>query len=681
MRVRLHDSTWVACPALAALLLLGACGETSRGPTGPNPGGMNHPPPQSGTACGNGALNGLEPCDGALFAQSPSCATYGLGMGNATCSAGCKLDFTSCSFDDYCTANNLYGNNECDSCDLLGGVKDPDCDTVCGADGTCADRFDPLTGQWTCLRLSMRDPDCGTCGNGIVEGNELCDGSTFPQGKHRCADWGYLDGDIACKSDCTPTFAGCRFSVCGDGMIEGPETCDSTQLGSASCTGLGFAGGMVTCTSTCSVSVAGCIAPGCNNGILEPALGEECDGANLDNGTCEAKGFAGGTISCDGTCSYDTSACVSPGCGNTIIEAPLEECEGANLNSQTCMSQGFLQGPLACSGSSCTFDTSMCIEAGCGNNIIETGTEQCEGTNLNGASCQTLGFLQGVVTCNPSCQYDTSACVAPGCGNMIIEAPTEQCEGMNLNGATCLTEGFIGGDIACNGQCRFDTSMCQQPTCGDSMIHGNEQCDRQNLNNATCQGLGFSHGELSCDSNCQLVNTLCVGCGNNRARGLETCDGTSMIFGDCSDIGLGTGTAMCTQGCVYDLSGCSSLSMDLCAANELYSNGLCDPCHLLGGMIDPECTSGCGANGTCMTYFEATFGDYTCALATGFDDPDCGCGDQALSPLNMQNRTVELCDGASFVSGLDTCADWLFFGGGNLGCDGNCLPTFTNCTP
>ncbi len=668
--------------ALCAILAITACDEGPRVPAGqgPNGPGGNRPPPTSGP-CGNGALNGLEPCDGAVFAQSQACAGYGLGQGNVTCNASCQLDFASCSFDDYCTANNLYNNGECDSCDLLGGVRDPDCETVCGADGTCADRYDPLTNQWTCLRLSMRDPDCGMCGNGIIEGNELCDGSTFPQGKHRCQDWGYLDGDISCKSDCSPNFNGCRASACGDGMIEGPEQCDGTQLNSQSCESQGFAGGMLTCTATCGFARSGCIAPGCNNNILEPALGEACDGGNLNNATCENQGFAGGSISCDGTCQLDTSMCVSPGCGNTIIEPPLEECEGMNLNGASCESKGFLQGTLQCSGSSCTYDTSMCIEPGCGNNIIEAGSEQCEGANLNGATCMSLGFLQGDVSCNSSCQYDTSMCVAAGCGNTIIEPPTEQCEGANLNNATCITEGFIGGDLSCNGSCRFDTSMCTQPRCGDGMIHGNEQCDGMNLNGATCSSQGLSHGDISCDRNCNLVTTLCVGCGNNRARGLETCDGTNFSFGQCSDLGLGSGSAVCTSECRYDVSQCSGLTMDLCAQAEAYTNGRCDPCHLLGGMVDPECTAGCGANGQCVTYFEALYSDYTCALATGFDDPDCGCGDRVLSPLNAMDRTVELCDGSNFVSGLDTCADWLLFGGGTLGCDNNCLPTFDNCNP
>jgi len=53
----------------------------------------------------------------------------------------------------------------------------------------------------------------------------------------------------------------------------------------------------------------------------------------------------------------DTSAPVSV-CGNGIIEAG-ESCDGANLGSATCVSQGFDSGNLTCNAS-CSFDTSAC---------------------------------------------------------------------------------------------------------------------------------------------------------------------------------------------------------------------------------------------------------------------------------------------------------------------------------
>jgi hypothetical protein len=51
-----------------------------------------------------------------------------------------------------------------------------------------------------------------------------------------------------------------------------------------------------------------------------------------------------------------------------------------------------------------------CTLISCGNGIIEPG-EQCEGTNLNGESCTSLGYTSGSLSCNGSCQIDTTGCV------------------------------------------------------------------------------------------------------------------------------------------------------------------------------------------------------------------------------------------------------------------------------
>ena len=46
----------------------------------------------------------------------------------------------------------------------------------------------------------------------------------------------------------------------------------------------------------------------------------------------------------------------------------------------------------------------------CGNGLIDSG-EQCDGTMLGGATCVSLGFQGGTLSCGSSCSYDTSACI------------------------------------------------------------------------------------------------------------------------------------------------------------------------------------------------------------------------------------------------------------------------------
>lgn len=48
----------------------------------------------------------------------------------------------------------------------------------------------------------------------------------------------------------------------------------------------------------------------------------------------------------------------------------------------------------------------------CGDGVIEGG-EECEGDNLNGETCESLGYAGGTLTCDIACSFDTSGCIVP----------------------------------------------------------------------------------------------------------------------------------------------------------------------------------------------------------------------------------------------------------------------------
>ncbi len=51
----------------------------------------------------------------------------------------------------------------------------------------------------------------------------------------------------------------------------------------------------------------------------------------------------------------------------------------------------------------------------CGNDIAD-GDEDCDGLDLAGASCASLGYtLDGTLSCSPGCAYDTSLCQSQAC--------------------------------------------------------------------------------------------------------------------------------------------------------------------------------------------------------------------------------------------------------------------------
>lgn len=47
---------------------------------------------------------------------------------------------------------------------------------------------------------------------------------------------------------------------------------------------------------------------------------------------------------------------------------------------------------------------------GCGDGIITSG-EQCDGSNLGGSSCSSLGFSSGILSCGSACTFNTYQCL------------------------------------------------------------------------------------------------------------------------------------------------------------------------------------------------------------------------------------------------------------------------------
>lgn len=50
----------------------------------------------------------------------------------------------------------------------------------------------------------------------------------------------------------------------------------------------------------------------------------------------------------------------------------------------------------------------------CGNGFIDQSSESCDGSDFDGATCQSLGFAGGTLTCGPRCQRDTTTCTGSG---------------------------------------------------------------------------------------------------------------------------------------------------------------------------------------------------------------------------------------------------------------------------
>lgn len=98
----------------------------------------------------------------------------------------------------------------------------------------------------------------------------------------------------------------------------------------------------------------------------------------------------------------------------------------------------------------------------CGNRTLDHG-EVCDGDDLAGEDCRSLGLGHGDLECNDDCSgYVLDDCRIPAtCGDGVMDEDAgEACDGQDLDGEDCESEGFAGGALACAADCTFDHSGC-----------------------------------------------------------------------------------------------------------------------------------------------------------------------------------------------------------------------------
>lgn len=311
---------------------------------------------------------------------------------------------------------------------------------------------DDPSGESTAAEPPPPPPGEPGCGDDMVSFDEQCDGDDLQGESCQSLGWDDADGALACDDECRFDTSSCGPPpVCGDGMAQGDEECDGSDLDGYSCADFGWefveAGGTLGCNDNCTHDTSGCYF--CGDGKLQP--GEVCDGSEFAD-SCESLGYGPGTLTCDGCTAVGVDDC----CGDGVI-GPRQDCEGDDLGGESCESLGFAGGELSCSDE-CGFDTSECIpKPTCGDGVIEA-PEECEGDDLAGQTCASLtGALSGELSCHPtSCMFVTDDCDL-FCGNGVIDKG-EQCDGAPAPDASCIALGYAGGETGCNDACEVDAS-------------------------------------------------------------------------------------------------------------------------------------------------------------------------------------------------------------------------------
>lgn len=467
-----------------------ACGPPTRGKSTPDP------DPNNGDvdACGNGAIDEGESCDSAIaVGEEGACPT--------SCAAGA-----------------------CGTVELIGSAAT--CDAVCeespaecGAeDGCCPTGCD-----------SASDADCtNTCGDGVVEGPEKCDGDCPTSCPEDACAASTLEGSADdCSAECV---AGTAITACADGDGCCPADC----------------AGMDDDCTTCEPTT--CEAEGRTCGALDDGCG-----TTLDCGTCG-----------------DLFVCLSGSCQQTLgigeACAADRDCNGSLI----CATEALIAWPDGYCTAGCTQD-SDCGEANnCGGDgVCVRGCEddsQCrqgyrchdfDGDNVK--ECAPYGSGSGDV--GDAC--DSYADCAGDLVGFCIHRPTE------------IKDGY------CTVKCSADADC---PT-GSHCPPNGGNCLQDCTDNGDCRGEGYACDDIEGDGDKECfvsatgtgqVGDPCVNrwdCGGGSFGGCIFEDADGFFSGGYCTLECGANGTTCTAGSSCYTEAADPYCLKDCSAASQCRNG------------------------------------------------------------------------------------------------------------
>jgi hypothetical protein len=168
--------------------------------------------------------------------------------------------------------------------------------------------------------------------------------------------------------------------------------------------------------------------------------------------------------------------------------------------------------------------------ANCGDGVRDAD-EACDGSDLGGETCDSLGFQGGTLACTGACQHDVSGCSAPACGTAATPTATE-----------CPS--------VCNDGCDFTDGVCQVQ-CGGGMANCTDEtiaCPPGLLCSVTCLGTGCGGATVQC-------------------AGGWACNLQCLDPGACADATLQCAGGPCGAVCTGSQTSCTGLVME-CGTND-----------------------------------------------------------------------------------------------------------------
>ncbi|MBI4439575.1 hypothetical protein HY638_01225 [Candidatus Woesearchaeota archaeon] len=529
-------------------------------------------------ACGNGAINLGEQCDGTQLGGL-ACTDFDSFSGGAlSCGTDCIVDTSGCTRAATCGDGIIDANEECEtvnnillfgdgsnSCTDLGfdygalgcndcGLNISTCRYCTGlADGCCSSNSSGICDP-DCTEVA--DPDCtnclptpGNCCNDL--GNNGCD-TDCPAGK-----------DPDCSTTCLPT-----ADDCCDDTDDTPNQCDPNC----------DSGVDPDCPPNCTPMPNDC----CNETLdyicdtdCVPLIDPDCIGCeNTPDNCCLPEND---TV-CDVNCQQD----YDPDCGNcTPIAGDCcnasddlicdEDCpRGANPVDPNCAPELCDAGKTLCTTGDCCYNCYTCdtgfapcdYDSACevGESCTCSDCDSEQDSCLDGLSCD---YLAGICVDGPQCPVGTTLCSDGTCQS--------DCGNNNLGCISAVNGGTSGCDEG--ESCDCDDCNGQQDSCASGLVcdYGVKTCvDGPPCTAGTTLCYNSTTQLYSCSSDC---GSEYPGCINDIQNGIcETGEGC-----DCSDCSLQNDT------CIYGAS-CNP-ELELCTKPCIAGTTLCE---------DGKCCSDCG---------------------------------------------------------------------------------------
>ncbi|MBU1068818.1 hypothetical protein KJ975_04535 [Myxococcota bacterium] len=402
----------------------------------------------------------------------------------------------------------------------------------------------------------------------------------------------------------------------------------------------------------------------------------------LSMGSC-AKGRAKPPCG-DGVCEAGESweSCLedcTPPCGDGIAQGD-EECDGTDLRGATCLSIGLGDGTLSCATISCYLDTSACSP--CNDDCASTDPATCDGDTL--VTCAQNNYTCWKWTrtdCTDAMQVCDEGTGTARCSDTCTDACT-------ADGTRCVEsvkQTCVTGDNGCLGwsateDCETSGRLCEAGDCmcpAGSCTPETSTCDGSVIQNCVAQANGC--GVIEAGTDCAATGWLCD-------------PGTGTCVPDCASTCTPENTTGCdgtvTQTCTMQSSGCLAwvTGEDCAPSGRSCTGGICTcnhDCTELQGQCSGTVTQSCVADAYGCRHWvsgeDCAPSGRTCTSGTCLCNHQCTIGQLQCTGTTTQSCTTDAYGCRYWTSNEDCSATGRLCSAGTCVCNSNCSEGQLQC--